>query len=227
MNDDAIDAHGAKDAHAAKLRFSPEEIRLVTDASWILTKNSVMEKVVRMMAVLSEVYRGKWEESQIHAMDPGSPKISRGENYQGLPWIMLDYPRIFGRDEVLAIRTMFWWGHSFIVTLHLKGRYRELCLPALEKNAGRLEEAGFHIGITEDEWRHEHALETYRPLAGAGDLATGLPFLKLSAALPVDRWEEATGTLAAWFTLLVRTLASYQGDERGLSPGSSRAGSDL
>src|SRR6185437_142624 len=111
------DANGA---HDAKLRFSPEEIRLATDEAWILTKNSGMEKIVHLMAELSGEYRVIWAEAHISGEeDPGSPKISRGENYRGLPWVMLDYPGVLGRDDVMAIRAMFWWGHAFIVTLHL------------------------------------------------------------------------------------------------------------
>jgi len=212
----------------ANLQLSQEEIRLVTDPAWILTKNSVMEKVVRMMARLSEAYREIWATARWDVeVEAGSPKISRGENYQGLPWVMLDYPRVFGRGDVLAIRTMFWWGNAFILTLHLKGRYREFFLPALERDWAGLAGMGFHVGIADDEWRHEHAQETYSPLTGAKDLATGLPFLKLSAALTVDRWEESMEILSAWFAAMARTLASCPAGERGLSPGSSTAGSDL
>ncbi|HXB90764.1 MAG TPA: hypothetical protein VNU72_00680 [Puia sp.] len=188
-----------------------------------------MEKVVRMMAGLSEEYREAWgSHAWPFGIDPGSPKIARGENYKGLPWVMLDYPRVFGREDVLAIRTMFWWGNAFSVTLHLKGRYREYYLPALRKGWSGLSDAGFHIGISEDEWRHELDSETYRPMKGEEDLATGHPFLKLSASLTPDRWEEATGMLRGWFILLVSVLSNYYpGDEKGPSPGSSRAGFDL
>lgn len=214
---------------ATKLRFSPEEMRLVTDAAWILTKNSVMEKVVRMMAELSGDYREIWGGySWEIEIDPGSPKVSRGENYKGLPWVMLDYPRIFGKEDVMAIRTMFWWGHAFMVTLHLKGKYRRLFLPVLRRSWMELDRAGFHVGLAEDEWQHEHGSENYRPMNGDEDIESGLSFLKLSAAIGIDQWEKATERLTAGFTVLAAVLASCcPGDERGLSPGSSRAGSDL
>ena len=95
------------DKNFAKVQLSAEEMRLVRDAAWILTKNSVMGKVVAMFGELS----GGWKE----------PKISKGENYKGLPWVMLDYPRVFGKEDVYAIRTFFLWGHAFSITLHLKG----------------------------------------------------------------------------------------------------------
>jgi hypothetical protein len=194
---------------AANLQLSPEEIRLVMEPGWILTKNSIIKKVVELFAGLSEDYRAALE-------GPGSPKISKGENYQGLPYVMLDYPRLFGREDVLAIRTFFWWGHSFSVTIHLKGTYRDHYLPVLQQRWAELAAAGFHIGISEDEWRHEHAPETYRPIVNAEDLV-GLPggpgapfsgpgFLKLSAACGLDRWEEAHEVLLGLFRVLVDVL---------------------
>jgi hypothetical protein len=209
----------------ANLQLSPEEIRLVTDPAWILTKNSVMGKVVAMMAALSEAYKEIWAErpggggvdgampgqgydNEIAAAFTAGPKISRGEHYRGLPWVMLDYPRAFGREDVLAIRTMFWWGHTFSVTLHLKGRYQQLFLPVIQARRGVLAAAGFHVGVGDDEWRHELAPDNYMPLPDAGgeDLTARYGFFKLSAAIGVDRWAEAPSVLTGMYRALVEIL---------------------
>ncbi len=200
---------------AAKVQLSPAERQLVTDPEWILTKNSIMAKVVSLMAGLSEEYRPIWEsavlpngahpdapESRTH---PSTPKISKGENYKGLPYVMLDYPRTFGREDILAIRTMFWWGHHFSITLHLKGRYKELFLPVIQKGWKELAAAGFHVGISDDEWRHEHIPENYRPMDNGWE--TQLAFLKLSASCGLDKWEEAPEILLRWFGILVTTIS--------------------
>ena len=149
----------------ANLQLSPEEMRLVSDPGWILTKNSIVAKVVEMMAGLADAYREVWYE------EGWSPKISRGENYSGLPWVMLDYPRVFGREDVLAVRTFFWWGQGWNVILHLKGVYRDLYLPVILERWQELEAAGFHVGIHSDEWRHEHTDEVYRPFSEIGGRA--------------------------------------------------------
>jgi hypothetical protein len=49
------------DKNFAKVRLSAEEMRLVTDPAWILTKNSVMGKVVAMFAEFSERWREEAE----------------------------------------------------------------------------------------------------------------------------------------------------------------------
>ena len=191
------------DKNFAKVRLSAEEMRLVRDPAWILTKNSVMGKVVGMMGQLS----GGWKE----------PKISKGENYKGLPWVMLDYPRVFGKEDVYAIRTFFLWGHAFSVTLHLKGVYREQFLPAILARQAELTAAGFEWGISDDEWAHEHTEETYGPLrtgdGGAENgIAGGRAWLKLSARVGLEHWNEAPEKLLALHQLLMDV--SYPGGEK-------------
>jgi hypothetical protein len=195
----------------AKLTLSPEEFKLVSDPGVILTKNSVMEKVIALLAQLSEGYAAVWPGEPQGATDGApqilaSPKISRGENYRGLPWVMLDYPRFFGREDVFAIRTMFWWGHGFSVTLHLKGRYRERWLPVLRGRWAELAAAGFHVGVSADEWRHEHAPDNYGVMGGAGDLITEPGFLKLSAAVSLHRWDDVQELLMVMFKTLIGVL---------------------
>ena len=184
----------------AKVQLSAEEMRLVRDPAWILTKNSVMGKVVRMFGLLSE----GWKE----------PKISKGENYKGLPWVMLDYPRVFGKEDVYAIRTFFLWGHAFNVTLHLKGVYREKFLPAVLARRAELADAGFEMSISDDEWAHEHTDDTYGPIEERmrdGAAAGGRPWLKLSARVGLEHWDEAPEKLFALHNLLMGVL-SDEGD---------------
>jgi len=198
----------------AKVHLSPEEMRLVTDPGVILTKNSVMAKVVELFSGLSGEYRVIWEgvDRGLRAGSEGfwgpiSPKISRGENYQGLPWVMLDYPRFFGREEVFAIRTLFWWGHAFSVTLHLKGEYKQRYGPVVRERWAELAGAGFHVGVSADEWRHEHVPDNYRELSGVEDLSReDAQFLKLSAAVGLHRWEDVPEELLSMFKTLVSVL---------------------
>jgi len=186
----------------------------VTDPAWILTKNSVMGKVVELMAGLSETYKPLWAESMKrlqerapHLLFPEtSPKISRGENYKGLPWVILDYPRYFGREDIFAIRSMFWWGHTFSLTLHLKGKYKELFLPDIKRFSPELNAVDFMVSVSDDEWRHEHVPENYQPLWGNEDLTEERKFLKLSASLTLDHWDNAPERLETLFLVLTGTL---------------------
>src|SRR5688572_17017211 len=107
----------------AKIRLSKKEMELLIDPQWILTKNLILKKAWSLLEhvqsiqdiIISEVNNLPESVTKTNA------KISRGENYRGLPYLILDQPRFFKRDDILAIRTMFWWGNYFSVTLHIGG----------------------------------------------------------------------------------------------------------
>src|SRR5690349_18207930 len=109
----------------SKIHLSSAEAELMKNAAVLLTKNSVLEKIRQLLARVQEEQQAFAASHGLHS-DPFdiSPKISRGENYLGLPYIILDYPRKSGGDGICFIRTMFWWGHFFSSTLHVSGSYR-------------------------------------------------------------------------------------------------------
>jgi hypothetical protein len=200
--------------NGAKIQLSSAEMKLVTDTEWILTKNSIITRLVEGLAGLSESYRPIWEGAILPGGPyPCGPKVSKGENYKGLPWIVLDYPRLFGREDVLAVRTLFWWGHYFSVTLHLKGHYKDLLLPALRARLSLLADAGFHICVSSDEWRHELATDNYVALAGidaalleAVLMRTG--FLKFSCSTPLCSGGVVEETLLRLYATVITVISS-------------------
>ena len=202
---------------AAKVQLSKEEMALVSDPAWILTKNSIMERAVQLMAELSYRYEPELavlkrlvELEPAGSIPPANwdrPKISKGENYQGLPYVVLDQPRLFGKEHILAIRTMFWWGHYFMVTLHLKGRMQELFADSLKWHAKELAATGFHVAMSGDEWEHELEGDNYRLLqADSINKGEAYPFIKLSAKCSLDRWNDSPEILFGLFRTLVRAL---------------------
>src|SRR5438105_15186190 len=109
----------------AKIRLSSKEMELVTNADWILTKNTIIEKTKILFGELQEVMTSTFNPVAANDYTRVPPKISKGENYRGLPYLILDYPRLFEKENILAIRTMFWWGNFFSITLHLAGSYKK------------------------------------------------------------------------------------------------------
>ncbi len=48
-------------------------------------------------------------------------QLVRGENHKGFPFLSLDIPQRFSKEEMLTYRTLFWWGHYLGFSLILKG----------------------------------------------------------------------------------------------------------
>lgn len=152
--------------NGTKIQFSVAEMELMNDADIILTKNNVMRK----MKNLFEEIQGKMSnEANGYGID-GLPlftiagKISRGENYSGLPYLILDYPRQFDGNNIFTIRTLFWWGNFFSSTLHLSGSAKTKYLSKVEDGYVVLSNGGYYIGVNEDQWQHHFANDNYRSI---------------------------------------------------------------
>ncbi len=199
---------------SAKIQFSAEELQLVQNAQWLLTKNIIIEKVYTLFGELAAENR-QWIQEQ-PAFLPGevlvlSPKISRGEKYKGLPYVMLDYPRCFGKEDVFAIRTFFWWGNFFSITLHLKGKYQRLFLSSLQKHRPLLSANHFQLSITGDEWEHDLFGGNYSPLpvdiAGNNKLElTSASYIKLSCPVAFSRWNDAKEILSRLNEVILQSI---------------------
>jgi hypothetical protein len=208
-------------ASDASWMIADKEMDLVKDPGWIFAKNALIRKAIDLFSGLAGEMTAEWERAPwppsltgwLPAAGKTGPKISKGENYQGLPWVVLDHPRLFTKTDAFAVRTLFWWGHYFSVTLHLKGAYKERWLPVIRGNIQLLAAGGFHICISEDEWRHELATDNYLALTGADfpvieAIFKNAAFLKFSAIVPLQQWNEAPALLLELYRTLLQALAA-------------------
>ena len=198
----------------AKIQLSPDELALVQNSDWLLTKNKIIEKVYDLFGTVAEETRAilqnasSWLPAEAFT---ASPKISKGENYLGLPYVMLDYPRLFTKEDVFAIRTLFWWGNFFSVTLHLKGRYKDQYIQAINKKLYLFADNNFHICIGGDEWRHEFTDDNYISLKQAGHASAERILLKddfcrLSARVSLNDWNQSNNALVELFRVIVNSI---------------------
>jgi hypothetical protein len=99
---------------------------MASDAGWILTKNGIIDKIYILFGELSELLRQSFSvvNNELDQVLSISPKISRGEKYIELPWVMLDFPRYFQNDPGhFAMRTFFWWGNYFLVQAQFSNQF--------------------------------------------------------------------------------------------------------
>ncbi|SJZ76663.1 hypothetical protein [Sediminibacterium ginsengisoli] len=178
----------------ANVTFSQEERELLNDAGLILTKNRIIGKITGMLGETANRFRemaavlaGAANGERILA---ASPKVSKGESYEGLPWAMLDYPRCFTVTDVFAIRSFFWWGHHVSITLHLAGSF----IPAFGKSieayfSDPALREGWYINVGQDAWQHHFRQDNYMPLGSSGLVVPeGEGLLKLAKKIPLAEW---------------------------------------
>ena len=111
-----------------KVTLSVGELAMANDKNIILTKQAITakaaalfnEQIPALSILLQQIFID--DEKLISSV----PKISKGENYNGFPYVIMDYPATFGKENIFALRTMFWWGNFISISLHLKGKYKEM-----------------------------------------------------------------------------------------------------
>ncbi|MFC0775357.1 hypothetical protein [Terrimonas alba] len=199
----------------AKIRLSAEEEALVCRTDWILTKNRVLEKIKIMLASLQTQQQHRFDQFQ-HRFPQEintTPKISKGENYKGLPYLILDYPRFFNREDVFAIRSFFWWGNFFSTTLQLSGTYKTEFEKQIIDSFEELQTRDFYTCINADPWEHHFDPDNYLSLndlnkKGFEALIRQGSFIKLSKKLPVEQSNDAEKKLAQNFDQLITMLVA-------------------
>lgn len=208
----------------AKIQLSEEELALVQNTQWIITRHSITQKVFEMFGNLNQLYR---EEIKAYAhFLPGNiilqnGKISKGENYRQLPYVMLDYPAFFGKENIFAIRTMFWWGNFFSITLHISGSHKEKFTVRHEEMFSFLQEKNFFICVNDEEWQHDFAAENFLPATslapGEWKSILGKDFCKFSKKISLSAWENANEFLEKSFReILLLLQISYPAGRTGL-----------
>ncbi|MFM9908142.1 MAG: hypothetical protein ACKVOW_02270 [Chitinophagaceae bacterium] len=182
----------------AKIQLSPEELNLVQNPQWLLTKNIIIEKVYILFGELAAERSALLKDQSPFLAEEillSSPKISRGEKYKELPYVMLDYPRIFSKEDIFAVRTFFWWGNYFSVTLHLKGKYQQQYMPIIQEKIQFLAKAGFRLSISGDEWEQDIESAEFIPLDKNNSHLTSkklseADFYRVSCPVAFSNWNE-------------------------------------
>lgn len=196
-----------------KLMLSDEEQQLVNNTHWILTKRVILDKVGQLLGELSEQQKGIIENEK-NWLPPevcmSSAKISKGENYLQLPYLILDNPRCFDGTNIFAGRTMFWWGNFFSVTLHLSGTYKTLYQEGIcERLLG--EKQDIFICINENQWQHHFQGDNYISIkqlshADLQGLIYEKQFLKLAIKFPLQQWDTIPVLLQEGFRKIITML---------------------
>ncbi len=177
--------------------FTDPELRCLQDTRFLRTKATATQKVQQLLnQTLEELqeYNATQPLTFPEGVQTQAGKLSRGENYRGFPYLVLDYPRKFSQDDVLALRTMFWWGHFYSITFQLGGASWQRYRPAVQRNLSHLYGTSTWLCVNDDPWQHHRQPDNYRPLDTLSaeeqqNQFIEANFLKLARFLPVDAWE--------------------------------------
>ncbi len=197
----------------AKITLSELEAALVNNTEWILTKHTVMHKAGELLAAQVSAINNVFIDHVTGVaaeLSACKPRVFKGERYRDLPYVILDHPAIFSKTDVFALRTMFWWGNFISVTLHLSGKYKKLCAPALQENLYKTA-LPFYISTGNEEWEHHFGDDNYCRIDaldkdGLDKKIVQPSFLKIALQYDLHQWNDMGKLLPAAYSSLAIML---------------------
>jgi hypothetical protein len=190
--------------------LTEKELLILHDTDFLLTKATVIEKISELLGQTREELKACVENSNFSFPDGiylQNGKISKGENYKNLPYMVLDYPTLFTKKTVFAYRTMFWWGNFFSATVHLEGIALNYYRNSITLNLDKLLKKDVYIGVGETPWQYHYKEDNYILLNESHrDFITNCKFLKLSKKIELEKWNKLSEFSTNFFELVLSVL---------------------
>lgn len=197
----------------AKVMLSELEAMLVSNSEWILTKHRIMGKASDLLSIqvnaINDVFF-KLVSDSLPELSSCKPRISKGEHYKGLPYAILDYPALFSKTDVFAIRTMFWWGNFISVTLHLSGAYKKIFEASISNYITNSKEP-FYVSTGRQEWEHHFEADNYLAVSSTDEAALYQKimqpsFIKIALKYDLSEWDNMDSLLKKAYNSIYNLL---------------------
>lgn len=176
-----------------RYNITTEDLLLLEDTRFLLAKAKILKKIEELFILTRSELKNFIDEYPFvlpEEINLSTDKISKGENYLGLPYLVLDFPAFFSNGNIFAYRTMFWWGNFFSFTLHLQGKSFEKYRHKLIEKFDNLQGQNIYICINETPWQYYYKDDNYVPLNDSHKKnITCCNFLKLSKKIDLKDWE--------------------------------------
>jgi hypothetical protein len=179
--------------------LSEQELRFLADREFLTAKHHIQQVLRRQLEQAQQLLQQNQHSFGLpDALWEVPPKISRGENYEQLPYLVLDYPRVFQQQDVFAYRSMIWWGQEISCSLHLSGSYwQHYKRGLLEKLNAHSHPTKWWLCVHTSPWEYHFRPDNYRPLSEllqqeeeSLDAFARKPFFKISRRLPLERYAD-------------------------------------
>ncbi len=199
----------------SNLEFTEEELNVLNDSHFFSVKLSVTRKIIDLFGKLElelkeELNRTGLPEEE--GLNVTTGKIFRGENYLNLPYILLDYPKLFNTKNVFAFRSMLWWGNGFSFTLHLQGEAWEKRKDGIIKNIESLKNKELYICVNDTPWQYHFGTDNYIQLdhflaESRREVLYEKSFIKICSRLEITRYTEVISVAKRTFNNLMKLIS--------------------
>lgn len=170
------------------IKLTKHELNFARNTSYPLAKHQIVQKVSQLFQHLGQKLVRDFENHPL--IQSTEYKITRGDNYRFMPYLVLDFPRITGKNFPITCRTFFWWGHYFSCTIIV-----QTALIDLDKTAELLAfKRKTRLLVGADLWEQDLQSAAYTKLSklSPGEIKTLLEqqeYLKIATKIALSEFE--------------------------------------
>jgi len=147
-----------------KFSLGTEEMSLLANTHFFEQKRMVLNLIVQWLGELESTYMQIAGDHTLVVPKEALQKrgkISRGENYRGLPYLILDHPAYFSKQGIFAFRTLIWWGNPISITFHISGEYLQKFKMKLVAGLPKQNLTNLFICINTNQFEHHFESNNY------------------------------------------------------------------
>jgi hypothetical protein len=159
-------------------KLTKHELDFISDPVWMSLKQKVIRNVAGAMHGL-----GEWLMSTYFASSPLHFKVTRGENYLDMPYVVLDAPQLKANDLAGKLRIMFWWGH------YISLQYFVACDEQLSAKLSACADTDYMILTAGDLFNNQIDGECFIPVKQFTATDTGMSVTKICSKVPFTELE--------------------------------------
>ena len=178
--------------------FTSKELKYFRNTDFLRTKRSIISGFISLFEALQIDIINYLEKEKFlffNDLSTKSGKITKGENYKELPFVVLDCPRHFGKPNVLAYRSIFWWGHYLSNHFLLKGQYKDQYSERIREAWPLLKSEPVYLDMSDNPWNHDLESGDFVQISQLNkhtfnELLHNHDFLKLVWRMELDQWNK-------------------------------------
>jgi len=179
-------------------RFTPDEMRMICDTDFFPAKAEIIQKFHEEFMKLRDQLRVEFKKTLLSLAPTGTDfetgQLVKGERFHDFPYVYLDFPKFFSKEEMFTFRSFFWWGHSLIFCWFLSGTRLDQYQKSLRACYATLSHEGVFLSTADTpwEWGLEKPHAVFLDQIGKEHLEEILAersFLKLGCSIPLKSLE--------------------------------------
>lgn len=192
--------------------FTDFEKTIILDKDFLKTKIIIIDKIHIQLEETRKRISDIINQSNFKfekLIDIKIGKIFRGENYLSLPYVVLDYPKLFSKENTFTFRTMFWWGNYFSSTLHLEGFYLEKYKEIIFNRQHLLMNKNIYFSVAKTPWEYHFNKSNYILIDKINpETQSQSKFIKLSKRFKLSDYENLPELSSQYFSFLLKILSN-------------------